>query len=210
MKELNEKYKTHQFANFALDTKVGDLADKDGNLLLFRDIGSAYVKGFSGKGKKREFIESEGSAYSYSLSPFIVNMWTNSKKGSLTLISWQNFGQKLKYPTTLNAYTPQVQSLRLPLQRQTIVHDISYYDEVKVPVENENVLAVIEQEELKKLLESFKGRKFPLRELLQILLKSPALRSPECPKSGAGKQTGSDSSSFDESLDPIALPSSAL
>ena len=182
-REYNERYNTHQYLNFDPSTTAGDLLDQQGNLLLFRSIGRVYTRGFTGEGNDREYIRSEGSAYSYSLSPFIVEMWSRNGEGNLALLSWQNMDQGLRYPHILEEYTPQAMLERKPFSRETLLIDIAYYDEVKVPVEAENVVAIIEQAELRKILAPFKGRRFRVRELMSEVLNFPGLRSPDCSES---------------------------
>lgn len=185
MRDFNEKYHTKSRLNFDPKTKFEDLLDPQGNVFLFRDIDGPYKKGFIGAGDKsrQHYIEGEGHAYSYSLSPDIVNAWGNpNSDDSVTLISLQNISQNLTFPS-LPSHDWHQTLIRPRLERGTMLKDIVYFDEVKVPVESENVVATISQKEFKKLVDRFgaKDNHYRLADFLNTLLESQALMKPMCP-----------------------------
>lgn len=165
-----------QTLNFDLETKAGDLIDQEGKIFLFRSISGAYQEKYDDHGKT--YVRREGNAYSYSLSPNIINAWSNTASpNSYTLVSQQNlFSDELKYPAD-GGPTVLIRPLLLP---STKVSDIIYYNEVKVPVARENVLLAIRQKKFKEIVDSFGKRKYRLRELFEKLLASPEIEEPNC------------------------------
>jgi hypothetical protein len=165
--------------NFSPATTISQLTDKNGDLFLFRIINARYIKGFKDDGKG--WIQHEGNAYSYSLAPAIVGSWGSSKKDySYTLISLQNLNNdSLRYPK--RGLKPSTVTRPL-LQPTTKIGDIIYYEEVKVPVDKENVLFIIKSKEFRKIHETFGREPYRIQELLDKLIASPAAESPVCPK----------------------------
>lgn len=167
-------------ANFPIDATGKNLLSPDGSLFLFRNIGGSYVKGFTGKHSgKQQWIESEGLAYSYSLNPSIIHGWSQrERKKSLTLIAWQNIEDGLTYPSETSREMGG--PFRPPFTARTLLKDITYYDEVKVPVAKENVLAVMRQTEFAKIFAPFEHKIFRLRSIMNLVIASPELLRPDC------------------------------
>ncbi|MGZ3712769.1 MAG: hypothetical protein ACXVBE_13480 [Bdellovibrionota bacterium] len=177
------------------ETTAGDLSSKKGELILFRGIGHRYVKGTMGG--PDNYIKSEGNAYSYSLAPNIVTEWGSMNGPDLTtIIAIQNIhSDSLRYPTKKipgNAAGSN-QFGRPRLKPKTKVSDIIYFEEVKVPVEKENVLVTLPLMEFRKIVESFgsyyilKGP-YDVMDLMSKVLASPLAQDPLCkadsPKAG--------------------------
>lgn len=160
---------TEDLMHFARGTKVGDLVDAEGNVILFRNIGQPYARGFIDSGEA--YIAKEGKAYSYSLSPSIINSWASPENpDSYTLIAIQNLDRDGLRTKTQKAVAPgEIITEQPPLTRNFVIEDIAYYQEVKVPVEKENVVAVVKQSEFKRALAKFGSKPFHLNEFLTAL-----------------------------------------
>jgi hypothetical protein len=182
----------HSDFNFPIDTELKDLLDSEGNMILFRNIAGPYTPKFEGEIEKN-FIQGEGGMYSYSLSPAIVKEWAYNDEGkvrtpgdypdgnkfigknAVTLIAVQNLKQDLYYKN----YENGVKQERLHAGFQPAT---SLYNEVKVPIAQENVVLTISQRRFAEALDSFggKGQRFTLRNFFRKVLEDPSISFPNC------------------------------
>ncbi len=162
-----------EFRHFSEETQIGHLTDNHGNLILFRDISQPYCPRYV---EGTQYVVSEGNAYSYSLSPAIIRTWVNSEPNSYTLIAVQNIAQVFSPIWTAGSDGERLQWL--PVGRETFVRDVGNFEEVKVPVASEQVLAVMKQSEIRRIVEEFGQRPFTLQQFFDRLLLSPSLGLP--------------------------------
>ncbi len=176
--------------NFQKSTTIADLADEDGDIILFRVISGRYVKGYQGENKPGHYIQKEGNTYSYSLAPNIADEWGITVEGKpYILIAQQNVhNDQLRYPAIPppNAVLSDLPSdlLRPRLREDTKIADIISFEEVKVPVEQENVLVVMPLDAFKPILRTFGNSEnrapFAVKDLLLKVLDSPLVEAPSC------------------------------
>jgi|GEM_PF-5717104 len=144
--------------------RVGELANGAGEIYLFRKIDSYYVKGFKSTRYRDNLIGA-----SFTLNPGIT--WSG-----YLLIAKQNLNTDfLTYPKKVSASVMQTadevfEGYKTPLTAETQISDIAYYEEVKVPTEKENVIAVLSSSELKRILAQFSGKQFLIEELIDSFL----------------------------------------
>lgn len=156
------------------NTKVIQLADENGNLWLFRGINRPYMRGF----KNSSYIKDE-FGYSYSLNPYIVNTWSHGF--GIVLISKQNvYRDNLMFPGRINGddsvnYATLDFSYGNKLTLETRMSQL-ILDEIKVPVDNENVVAIIDIPEFDAIARSFNYKEFPISDLIEKVLKSPKVK----------------------------------
>jgi hypothetical protein len=162
-------------SRFPLDLRITALADKEQNLVLFRGIQTEYRKDFNAV-KGKNFVTAEGKAYSYSLSPEMVAHWN---WGQVVLISIQNVhGDKLLFPKP----DENASTLRnwVAVGPESKMGEIAHYDEIKVPVQNERVVAVMDQKEFAQLVDSYGSKPFRLGDLLKRILDAKTVHAPDC------------------------------
>jgi hypothetical protein len=142
-------------------TRISELMTPGGDIYLFRVIDQKYVPGYVGA-----FGREEG-AISYSLNPYIAKQWDSeyTRNSSSTLLIARNnlYSDALAYPT-LTDYIGDKSNGRL--EPGTVLKEIHYLNEVKVPIKQENVLRDMPLSEFQRLAESFGGAAFKLDELL--------------------------------------------
>lgn len=153
--------------NFPSGTKVSDLLDKEGNILLFRKISGPYLKGFTNR-----CIESEASTYSYSPSPSITWEWPDiGNNQSKILISIQN----VDHDELLTWAKSSSEIKVLVTLRKTM--NVQGFAVIKVPVAKENVVAIIDDSEMKKIMREYGSQPFSLQEFMQKVVNSPHVES---------------------------------
>lgn len=186
--------------NFPQGTVTSDLANGAKDILLFRKINGNFIENFRGG----HFIESEFNGFSYSLSPTMASRWGENGPQQYVLIALQNLdrdGLFYNYSWILNngehvlyGITPTSETTRVIVEKMsqqiTIVHtfpdvraemlveELGGYSEVKVPVEHENVIAVLPASEFEKILATFELGPFDRRDLLKMILASPHVELP--------------------------------
>lgn len=187
----DEAYGNHMHSNpngmesrFNDSTRISELADEEGNLILFRGIQTDYIKGFKGP-----FAKIEANSNSYSLSPEMAATWPY---GNVVVISVQNISRdKLLFPKA----DAKAEALRTwePIRNNTRVGEIAHYDEVKVPVDNERVIAQVDRDQILEALKSHQGKPYRLRDLINKLAANEVMKYPNCdealipPKSSRGE-----------------------
>lgn len=169
--------------NFSPETKAGDLVTAEGNMVLFRNISQPYVKGFKDNGES--FIKREGNAYSYSLSPAIIKIWASPEDpNSYTLIAVQNIeldGLQTKVMPA-GPISEETTVRTVPLTKDLLVREIAFYDEVKVPVARERVVAIVKQSDFKKVFEKFNSQgPFSPVDFLKAVSAEPSFKFVEAP-----------------------------
>lgn len=206
----------NQYANFSFSTELKDLVDDKGNMILFRNIARPYKPRFEGE-YDRNYIHSEGGLYSYSLSPSIVKDWANNEEGkvrcpgshpdgncligqsAVTLIAVQNLAQDLRYK---NYEARMRKEYEGPLRHDRLFPgfrpSLNVYDEVKVPISQENVLLSISQRRFADILDTFggRGRTFTIQDFMRKVLDDASVQYPNCkallalPKAGCAAMYG--------------------
>lgn len=180
--------------HFPSDYTLADVADENGNVLLFRVINEAYQQNFRGG----RFVATEFNTFSYSLSPLIASEWGSTVDDHL-LIALQNIGTdglfyNDSWVINRGISVPPGRSIpaigRIHIEPSideiTIVHTypdltlefliakLGGYSEVKVPVEKENVVAIVVANEFRELIKRFNDNRFSQAALLQALLQLPS------------------------------------
>lgn len=168
------------FRFFSKKTKVGDLTENNGNVLLFRVIGGKYKKNFT----QGEWSRYENSL-SYSLNPSIARTWSYfpDELQNYVIISRQNiYHQDLRYPWKLpdeyfRTTLPNVLRYKR-ITPMTELESIAYYDEIKVPFSDENPIAIMKYEHYIELLKSLDRERITPADVLKKVLASPFLEIP--------------------------------
>ncbi len=156
------------------DLKIADLADVDGFLWLFRVINDEYQPGFD----ESIFIKGRNElGYSYSINPHIGRSW--SLKSKFILIARQNLkDDHLMFP----GRTEQGRiSYQIPLKPETQINEILQLDEVKVPVDKENVVGIIDLatfDEIANRISKTSTSEFIMSDFLNMIMNSKNIRHP--------------------------------
>lgn len=149
------------------ETRFAELADSQGNIILFRTISQAYIPGFVGYWAKQEGM------ISTSPSPHIAEEWWISEESRVLILKQNLFTDSLSYWNLHKSRSPNATQNRCQdfIDSNTTLKDVGRFYETQVPIDKQNVLVSILRTEFIAIAKNF-DQPFTANELLQKVLVS--------------------------------------
>jgi hypothetical protein len=154
--------------NIPSGLRIVDITDSEGNILLFRTITSeGYKKDFLNDRSAQEF-----DRYSYSANPRISEIWSRSFNSTL-LIAIQNIKTDALFFPNANKLLLNNPLAYSPVTADTLLNDIIFYEEIKVPRRMENVILSIPSWIAEVYLRTYWHAGLNQKEIVQGMLAMP-------------------------------------